>query len=154
MLGILGVTIQKTLLLIWIKKRCLLGSYSIAKAILYFCVKRDDSDTRVERFAPDPGSTQSGPYYQERGASHAIRDGLSPTDHAENDRSLGFPPSKSAALPKDVVDAVDFISAEHQDSMRSSWRDALSHLRSRADQLREERGRFSDGDTFLSPLCF
>ena len=78
-----------------------------------------------ESFAPDPNSTHSGSHYQKSGAPHAIRGVLSPVDHIENARGLVFPLAQSAALPKDVVDAVGFISAENRDAIRSVRRDAL-----------------------------
>ena len=109
--------------------------------MLYFRVRRDNSILKVESFAPDSNSTHSGPYSQKRGESHAMRGGLSPSDHIENDLRSVFLLAESATLPKDVVGAWEFISTERHDSVGSSRRDTLLNLRTRADQYWEERER-------------
>ena len=116
--------------------------------MLYFRVRRDNSILKVESFAPDTNSTHSGPYYQKRGVSRTIRGGLSPSDHIENARSSVFLLAESAALPKDVAGAWEFISMERHDSVRSSWKDAFLNLHTRADQYSEERERAA-----ANPFC-
>ena len=82
-------------------------------------------ETRDREFCPGSSRGPRDSFFQKRGLAQNIEDGLPPSERAESDVSLGFPPPLRAKLPQDVEQAVSSLARTPAAEAPNLWSDTF-----------------------------